>query len=172
MGREYDPQVLATFGEYENDQILAVLRQKEIEMARISHWSGLEYHIKILDSPVVNAFAVPGGYIYLTRGLLAQLNNEAELAGIIGHEMGHITARHSVNQLSKQQVGQLVLIAGMIASEEFRKLPIMPCWACNCYFSSSVVTMNARLTGWGWNILPKSAMMRIKWLISSMSSIR
>lgn len=121
MGREYDPQVLATFGEYENDQILAVLRQKEIEMARISHWPGLEYHIKILDSPVVNAFAVPGGYIYLTRGLLAQLNNEAELAGIIGHEMGHITSRHSVNQLSKQQVGQLVLIAGMIASEEFRK---------------------------------------------------
>jgi predicted Zn-dependent protease len=73
----------------------------------------------VLDSPVVNAFAVPGGYIYLTRGILAQLNNEAELVGVIGHEMGHITARHSVSQQSKQQLGQLLLIGGMIASEKF-----------------------------------------------------
>ncbi len=88
-------------------------------MGLISHRPKLEYHIKILDSPVVNAFAVPGGYIYLTRGILAQLNNEAELVGVIGHEMGHITARHSASQQSKQQLGQLLLIGGMIASEKF-----------------------------------------------------
>ena len=68
---------------------------------------------------MVNAFAVPGGYIYLTRGILAQLNNEAELMGVLGHEMGHITARHSVSQQSKQQLGQLLLIGGMIASQKF-----------------------------------------------------
>ncbi len=55
---------------------------------------------------MVNAFAVPGGYIYLTRGILAQFNNEAELAGVIAHEMGHITARHSVSQQAKQTLGQ------------------------------------------------------------------
>lgn len=119
QGLAYDPQVISTFGEYKNDKLLSFLQTKTNEMGLISHRPKLQYHIKILDSPVVNAFAVPGGYIYLTRGILAQLNNEAELIGVIGHEMGHITARHSVSQMSKQQLGQLLLIGGMIASEKF-----------------------------------------------------
>ncbi|HOS72628.1 MAG TPA: M48 family metalloprotease [Bacteroidales bacterium] len=121
LGFSYDPQVTATFGEYQNDRLLSFIREKTTEMGRISHRPNLQYHIKILDSPVVNAFAVPGGYIYLTRGILAQLNNEAELMGVIGHEMGHITARHSVSQQTKQQLGQLLLIGGMIASEKFAR---------------------------------------------------
>ena len=119
MGAEYDPQVLATFGEYIDEQSLAFLQAKADEMALISHRPNLRYHVKILDSPVVNAFAVPGGYIYFTRGIMAQFNNEAELMGVLGHEMGHITARHSVSRQSKQTLGQLLLIGGMIASEEF-----------------------------------------------------
>jgi len=121
MGKEYDPQVIATFGLYNNETMQAFVQQKGNELAKVSDWSGLQYHVKVLDSPVVNAFAVPGGYIYLTRGILAQINNEAELAGIIGHEMGHIAARHSVSQMSKQQVGQLLIVAGMIASKDFAK---------------------------------------------------
>jgi predicted Zn-dependent protease len=121
MGKEYDPQVIETFGAYQNDILQSFVQQKGDQLAKVSHWPGLSYHVKVLDSPVVNAFAVPGGYIYLTRGILAQINNEAELAGIVGHEMGHITARHSVSQMSKQQVGQLLIIAGMIASEDFRE---------------------------------------------------
>lgn len=119
LGAEYDPQVIATFGEYRNDALLSFLQQKGTEMGKISHRPNLQYHVRILDSPVVNAFAVPGGYIYLTRGILAQLNNEAELIGVLGHEMGHIAARHTVSQQSKQQLGQLLLIGGMIASEKF-----------------------------------------------------
>ncbi|MBS0011202.1 MAG: M48 family metalloprotease, partial [Bacteroidales bacterium] len=119
MGAEYDPQVLATFGEYTDEQSLSFLRAKADEMGLISHRPNLKYHVRILDSPVVNAFAVPGGYIYFTRGILAQFNNEAELIGVLGHEMGHITARHSVSRQSKQTLGQLLLIGGMIASEEF-----------------------------------------------------
>jgi predicted Zn-dependent protease len=121
MGRQYDPQVLATFGEYQNANLLAFVQEKGAEMGKISHRSKLEYHFKILDSPVINAFAVPGGYIYLTRGILVQLNNEAELTGILGHEMGHITARHTASQQSKQQVGELLLIGGIIASKEFQE---------------------------------------------------
>ena len=121
MGKQYDPQVIATFGEYQNPGLLAFIQEKENEMGKISHRPNLEYHVRILDSPVVNAFAVPGGYIYLTRGILAQFNNEAELAGVLAHEMGHITARHTVSQQSKQQVGQLLLIGGIIASKEFAK---------------------------------------------------
>ncbi len=118
LGAEYDPQVVASFGLYPNDQMQSFLQAKVDEMGKISHRPNLEYHVKVLDSPVVNAFAVPGGYIYLTRGILAQLNNEAELMGVIGHEMGHVTARHSVSQQTKQQLGTLLLIGGMIASEK------------------------------------------------------
>ena len=72
-----------------------------------------------MDSPVINAFAVPGGYVYLTRGILAYLNSEAELAGVVGHEIGHITARHSAKQYSKAQMAQLGLGLGSILSPAF-----------------------------------------------------
>lgn len=121
MGKEYDPQVIATFGLYEDEDLKAFIEEKGTEMGKISHRPELEYHFRILDSPVVNAFAVPGGYLYFTRGILAQFNNEAELIGVLGHEMAHVTARHTVSRQSKQQVGQLLLIGGMIASEEFRQ---------------------------------------------------
>jgi predicted Zn-dependent protease len=121
MGRQYDPQVISTFGLYQDDQLLQFIQTKGDEMGKISHRPNLQYHFRILDTPVLNAFAVPGGYIYFTRGILAQFNNEAELIGVLGHEMGHITARHTVSNQSKQQLGQLILIGGMIASEEFRE---------------------------------------------------
>jgi predicted Zn-dependent protease len=120
MGKEYDPQIVATFGEYKNEKLLAFIKEKGDAMGKISHRPQLQYHFRILDSPVVNAFAVPGGYLYFTRGILAQFNNEAELIGVLGHEMGHVTARHTVSQQSKQQLGQLLLIGGMVASEQFR----------------------------------------------------
>jgi predicted Zn-dependent protease len=119
LGVSYHPQVMATFGEYPDNNIQNFVQTKGTEMGKISHRPNLEYHVNVVDSPVVNAFAVPGGYIYLTRGILAQLNNEAELMGILGHEMGHIAARHSVAAQSKQQLAQLLLIGGMIASEKF-----------------------------------------------------
>jgi predicted Zn-dependent protease len=121
LGKQYDPQVMATFGSYENEPLQALIEEKGREMGLISHRPKLEYHFRILDSPVINAFAVPGGYIYLTRGILAQFNNEAELMGVLGHEMGHITARHSASQQTKQTLGQLLFVGGMIASEELRK---------------------------------------------------
>jgi len=121
MGTQYDPQVIATFGEYQNEELSTLIQERGKEMGLISHRPNLEYHFRILDSPVINAFAVPGGYIYLTRGIMAQFNNEAEMLGVLGHEMGHITARHSASQQTKQTLGQLLFVGGMIASEEFRK---------------------------------------------------
>ena len=100
LGLSYDPQVLATFGPYPDNNLQNFVQTKGAEMGKISHRPNLEYHVKVVDSPVVNAFAVPGGYIYLTRGIIAQLNNEAELMGVMGHEMGHIAARHTVSQQS------------------------------------------------------------------------
>ncbi len=119
LGISYNPQVLATFGVYDDEELQKFVQAKGTELGKISHRPNLEYHVRVVDSPVVNAFAVPGGFIYLTRGIMAQLNNEAEFMGVLGHEMGHITARHTVSQQSKQQLGTLLLIGGMIASEKF-----------------------------------------------------
>jgi predicted Zn-dependent protease len=121
LGAQYDPSVVSTFGIYDSPELLAFITEKGNQIGKISHRPDLDYHFKILDSPVVNAFAVPGGYVYFTRGILAQFNNEAELVGVLGHEIGHVTARHSASQQSKQQLGQLLLVGGMIASEKFRE---------------------------------------------------
>ena len=91
-------------------------------MAAISHRPKLPYEFKVVDSPVVNAFAVPGGYVYFTRGIMAHFNNEAEFAGVLGHEIGHVTAKHSARQQTTQILGQIGLIAGMVVSEEFRQV--------------------------------------------------
>ena len=119
MGADYDPKLVASFGLYEDPKILGFIEKKGTEMGKIGHRPNLTYHFRILDSPVVNAFAVPGGYIYLTRGILAQLNNEAELMAVIGHEMGHINARHSASQQSKSMLGQILLLGGSAVSEKF-----------------------------------------------------
>ncbi len=120
MGKSYDPQVVAQYGKYENAEMQAFINEKGKEMAAISHRPNLPYEFKILDSPIVNAFAVPGGYVYFTRGILAHFNNEAEFIGVLGHEIGHVTARHSARQYTKQMVAQVGFIVGVVASKEFR----------------------------------------------------
>lgn len=114
MGKDADPQIVAQYGLYENKALQDFITQKGKEMAAISHRPNLNYEFKILDSEVLNAFAVPGGYVYFTRGIMAHFNNEAEFAGVLGHEIGHITARHSVSQQTKAVLGQVGLIGSMI----------------------------------------------------------
>ena len=120
LGAESDPQIIAEFGLYDNPEIQQFIDKHGQEMAAISHRPNLKYQFRILDSPVVNAFAVPGGYVYFTRGIMAYFNDEAQFAGVLGHEIGHIAARHSVDQYTKNILGQVVLIGGMVVSEDFR----------------------------------------------------
>ena len=120
LGQQSDPQIVAAYGLYANSKIQSFIQEKGKAMAAISHRPHLDYEFKVLDSPVINAFAVPGGFVYFTRGILAHFNNEAEFAGVLGHEIGHITARHSAKQQTKAQLGQVLFIGGMIASEKFR----------------------------------------------------
>lgn len=119
MGQSYDPQISAMYGVYKDDKLQAFINEKGKQMAAISHRPNLPYEFKIMDSPVVNAFAVPGGYVYFTRGIMAHFNNEAEFAGVLGHEIGHITGRHTVKQQRNQMLMQIGLIAGMVVSPEF-----------------------------------------------------
>ncbi|MCB0584967.1 MAG: M48 family metalloprotease, partial [Phaeodactylibacter sp.] len=121
LGQQSDPEIVAAFGRYDNEAIQQFINEKGQSMARVSHRPELKYEFKVLDSPVVNAFALPGGFVYFTRGILAHFNNEAEFAGVLGHEIGHITARHSAQQYSRQILAQAGLIAGAILSEDFRQ---------------------------------------------------
>ena len=119
LGKQSDPAVVAQYGLYQDEALQKFIDEKGQAMAKISHRPDLAFEFKIVDSPVVNAFALPGGYIYFTRGIMAHFNNEAEFAGVLGHEIGHVTARHGAKQYSKQQVAQVLMVGGMIVSPEF-----------------------------------------------------
>ena len=121
LGKSNDPVVVAQFGLYNDKKIQDFINVKGQQMARVSHRPNLPFEFKVLDSPVVNAFALPGGYVYFTRGILAHFNNEAEFAGVLGHEIGHVTARHGVSQMTNQQLAQIGFIVGVVASKEFRQ---------------------------------------------------
>ncbi|GAB3707522.1 M48 family metalloprotease [Spirosoma flavus] len=114
LGQESHPSVVAIMGLYEDKKLQDFINQKGKAMAQISHRPDLPYQFYIVDSPVVNAFAVPGGYVYFTRGIMAHFNNEAEFAGVLGHEIGHITARHSARQQTSQLFGTAGLILGSV----------------------------------------------------------
>src|SRR5881296_2719697 len=119
MGRDYDQQVTASIGLYSDTAWQGWIQQFGARLAATSERPNLPWTFHVVDDPVVNAFALPGGYIYVTRGILAHLNSEAELAGVVGHEIGHVTARHSASQMTKQQLAQVGLVVGSIASSEF-----------------------------------------------------
>src|SRR5512139_1426600 len=98
MGRKAHPQVLQQYGRYDDENLQQYVNALGQRIAASSHRPNLQYTFTVLDSADVNAFALPGGYVYVTRGIMAYLNSEAELAAVIGHEIGHVTARHSVRQ--------------------------------------------------------------------------
>jgi len=112
LGKQTDVQVRKQYGVYEDHKLNAYLSDLCQRLAKVSHRPNLPYKFEIVDASAVNAFAVPGGYVYFTRGILAHLNSEAELAGVMGHEIGHITARHSAQQYSRGQLAQFGLVVG------------------------------------------------------------
>ncbi len=118
MGRQADPEIVGYFGLYEDPTLQRFINEKGQQMAAISHRQNLNYEFKIVDSPIINAFAVPGGYIYFTRGIMAHFNNEAEFAGVLGHEIGHVTARHTARQQSRTILAQAGLIAGVLVAPQ------------------------------------------------------
>jgi predicted Zn-dependent protease len=122
LGREQHPQVLAEFGgAYQDPEMNRYVSSIGDFLVQTSERSDLKFTFTILDTPVVNAFALPGGYIYITRGLLALAENEAEVAGVLGHEIGHVTARHSAERYGQTLaaniagVGLGVLLGGEAA---------------------------------------------------------
>ena len=114
LGRQTDAEVVKEYGVLEDPKLTAYLDDFCQRLGKVSHRPQLSYRFKIVDASVVNAFAVPGGYVYFSRGILATLNSEAELAGVMGHEIGHIAARHSAKQYSRAQLAQVGLGIGSV----------------------------------------------------------
>ena len=115
IGRKNHPAIIKKYGLYDDPAMQKYVQKIGAQLAIKSHRSNLIYRFFVLDSHEVNAFALPGGYIYITRGLIAYLNSEAELAAILGHELGHVTARHGVRQQSAATLGGLL---GVIISSK------------------------------------------------------
>jgi predicted Zn-dependent protease len=118
MGREADGEIVAATGLYEDADLQVYVQGVGLPLAKGSERAGLPWTFRVVDDAAVNAFALPGGYIYATRGILAYMGSEAELAAVLGHETGHVTARHSVNQISRAQLATLGLGVGMILKPE------------------------------------------------------
>lgn len=121
MGLQYDKGVTAEFGLYPDEAWQTYIQEIGDSLAAVSERPQLPWQFKVVDDDTVNAFAVPGGFIYMTRGILAHFNSEAQLATVMGHEIGHVTARHSVEKMSRAQLAQLGVGVAMVASEEFRQ---------------------------------------------------
>lgn len=127
LGREYDGEIVEEFGLYDDPALTAYVRRVGEEVLARSHlrrpeaqeeFRSTEFTFRVLDSPIVNAFALPGGYVYVTRGLLAHLDNEAQLAVVLGHEVAHVAARHTSQQVLKQNVAMAGLVGVSLLGEE------------------------------------------------------
>lgn len=120
VGREQHPEVVRAFGgAYPDRRIQEYVTRVGDSLARVTEVPDLKFTFTVLDSPVVNAFALPGGYVYVTRGLMAIASDEAELAGVIAHEIGHVTARHAARRYSQQVVaGVGTAVVGAITGSD------------------------------------------------------
>src|SRR6185436_6442151 len=113
-GAKAHPQILAEFGEYKDPELQAYVNEVGQRLAKASHRPELDWHFTVLDSPDVNAFALPGGYVYVTRGIMAYMESDADLSGVMGHEIGHVTARHGSQRATREQAAGLGVLAASI----------------------------------------------------------
>jgi predicted Zn-dependent protease len=109
MGRDADADLLSKVAVYSDDDLGAYVADVGGRLAATSERPYLPWRFVVLDDPTVNAFSLPGGYVYVTRGILAHLDSEAELAAVLGHEIGHVTARHGVHAMSEQLLATAAL---------------------------------------------------------------
>ncbi len=122
LGAESDAQIVAQFGIYDDPALQAWVEAIGRDLLQYSNDTRFDYTFRILDTEVINAFAIPGGYIYVTRGLLSYLNNEAQLAVVLGHEIGHVAANHSVKQYTNQILASVGLAIGGAVFEDLGPL--------------------------------------------------
>src|SRR6476661_2987153 len=122
MGKQSAQEVEQSIGYYNDPGVQQYVSAIGMKMAKASERPNLPWEFHVVNDASVNAFALPGGFIFVTRGLMTSINDEAELATVVGHEIGHVTNRHSVQQISKAQVAQLGLGIGSILSSDIARM--------------------------------------------------
>ncbi len=113
-GAKGHQEVLKEYGELKDPKLQAYVNNVGQRLAKLSERSQLKWTFTVLDSPEVNAFALPGGYVYVTRGIMAYMSSEADLAGVLGHEIGHVTARHGAVRATRAQNAGLGVMAATV----------------------------------------------------------
>ena len=113
-GKKSHEEVLKEYSALKNPKLQAYVNGIGQALAKQSQRANLQWTFTVLDSPEINAFALPGGYVYVTRGIMAYMESEADLAGVIGHEIGHVTARHGAQRATRQQTAGLGVLAASI----------------------------------------------------------
>ena len=113
-GKKAHAQVLQEYGVVKNARLQAYVNELGQRLAKQSHRSQLKWTFTLLDSPEINAFALPGGYVYVTRGIMAYMEDEGDLAGVMGHEIGHVTARHGAQRATREQNAGLGVLAASV----------------------------------------------------------
>ena len=115
-GKELHEKILASTPVYQDEKLNAYVNEIGQRLVKISDRPEITYTFTIIDSPDINAFALPGGYIYINRGLIGYLSNEAQLAAVIAHEIAHVTARHTVRQDAARKGASAVSVASVITT--------------------------------------------------------
>ncbi|GAB6051553.1 M48 family metalloprotease [Magnetospira thiophila] len=136
LGQKEQPKMVESFGgRYEDPRLESYVTDLGNRLAQHTEFQQLPYSFTILNSPIVNAFALPGGYVSITRGLIALASNEAELAGVLAHELGHVTARHTAERLSQSMLAQIGLTVLGVATGSSAASQIGG-YAANAYLQS------------------------------------
>ena len=123
LGKQFSREIEKELKIYSDPVVTAYIDQLGQHLAGYSQRKNITYHFKVVNTDVVNAFAVPGGYLYVNIGLIRAAENESELAGVIGHEIGHVVAKHGVKQMTRQ-LG-LAAVAQLALGEDQSKLKQM-----------------------------------------------
>ncbi|HEX4934474.1 MAG TPA: M48 family metallopeptidase, partial [Gemmatimonadaceae bacterium] len=121
MGLDGAKAAAAQMGVYPDSALQRYVASLGQQVAKAGERPALPWSFTVVDDPIVNAFALPGGPIFISRGILTHMNSEAQLVSVLGHEVGHVTAKHSVNQLSKQQLLGGLFTVGMIVRPELQQ---------------------------------------------------
>ena len=156
-GRKSHAQVLQEYGVLQNPRVQAYVNGIGQRLAQQSQRANLQWTFTVLDSPEINAFALPGGYVYITRGIMVYLDSEADLAGVVGHEIGHVTARHGAQRATRQQDAGLGVLAAAVLAWRWKALACAArlTWPCRparvplrVTWPATAANRNCRPTNW------------------------
>ncbi len=129
MGKEMHEKLIKSMPIYQDEKLTKYINSVGQRVAKNSHRPQIEYHFTIIDQPDINAFALPGGYIYINRGLLAFLSTEAQLAAVLAHEIGHVTARHVVRQDSARKGASVLSVMSVFTTGSMHVGDVTNLWS-------------------------------------------